>query len=360
MPWKPLDPVPLDHARAAAGEGADAFPASGAEILLGPLSAVIIAPAVDDLTASGVWDGRTFRLVGPVPRLTSSRFHAYGSESRPIHLFVRLPEGGLYLGTLSHASSTWTRDPEVLRQGDLWLDSPLSRDVLDRVRPPAAPSSLPGLDWLDHLPADPVEALRLFLRTWHPAPAAEPEEPPPAIPVPPALAEFYRLTRGRPHARGVQNFIRPPGELGLRADGLLAFGHENQGYFEWVLDPGQDEPTVWTIDDYQERHPERERLTGFLLQFSLYEAAVDAPYRAWTGPLPTPVAEELTTRLRRVPLKTWMWPLYRISFYVAPGLIATVETDEEQEECDISLGAAHRSVLRPLAGLDIDWTAFDG
>ncbi|MER7504970.1 hypothetical protein AB0L05_19665 [Nonomuraea pusilla] len=41
--------------------------------------------------------------------------------------------------------------------------SPLSRDVLERVRPPSTPTSLPGLDWLDHVDDDRATALRLFV-----------------------------------------------------------------------------------------------------------------------------------------------------------------------------------------------------
>ncbi|WP_188189077.1 hypothetical protein [Nonomuraea sp. SYSU D8015] len=139
----------------------------------------------------------------------------------------------------------------------------------------------------------------------------------------------------------------------------MEFGYENQGCFGWSLDLSQDDPTVWTIEHPEYRYAERERLSGFLLQFSLYEAMVNAPYHAGGGPVPTPIASELISALRRVPLKTWMWPLYQTSFYVAPGLIVTVDDDDEKEECEISCGSVHRSLLRPLADLGIKWAVFD-
>ncbi|MER7504971.1 hypothetical protein AB0L05_19670 [Nonomuraea pusilla] len=87
---------------------------------------------------------------------------------------------------------------------------------------------------------------------------------------------------------------------------------------------------MWTSDEPHFRYVERERLSGFL------------------------------STLRRVPLRTWMWPLYRTSFYVAPGLIACVDDDEENEECRVLFGATHRSLLRPLADQGIRWSVFHG
>ncbi|MFF4622558.1 hypothetical protein [Nonomuraea jabiensis] len=232
--------------------------------------------------------------------------------------------------------------------------------MLDRVRPPSAPTTLPGLDWLDHVNDDRATALRQFIEGWYPLPDTDRVPTTPSVGVHEALAAFYRLAQGRPEVLGVQNFIRPAGELTTGADGLLEFGYENQGGFYWSLDPSQDDPIVWTDDEPAYRYAERERLSGFLLQFSLYEAMVSARYHAGGGPVPTPIASELLSTLRRVPLKTWMWPLYQTSFYVAPGLIACVDDDEENEECDISFGATHRSLLRPLANQGIKWAVFDG
>jgi hypothetical protein len=354
-----LDMVDDVEALGLAGAGAEVFTAGGADVAAGLGGTVIITDAGDDLAASGVRNSRTFMLIGPVPGAIAARFLDQDPESQPIHLFVRLQEGALYLGTGRHARSGWTHDPYVLEDCVLRIDPPLSFDVLDRVRPPSTPTALPGLEWLEHVNGDRAAALRLFVEGWHPVSDPDPGPAAPSVHVPAALAEFYRLAQGRPHVLGVQNFIRPAAQLRTDAHGLLAFGYENQGGFEWSLDPSEDDPTVWTIEDPSERHAERERLSGFLIQFSLSEAVISAPYNAWSHRVPTPIAHELTSTLRRVPLKTWMWPLYQTSFYVAPGLVASMSEDED-EECHIWVGATHRSILRPLADLGIEWRGFDG
>ncbi|MFE9102399.1 hypothetical protein [Actinomadura geliboluensis] len=130
-----------------------------------------------------------------------------GPESQPIHLFVRVREGALYLGTVEQSQSGWGTDPYTLEDCVLHLDPPLDVDVLDRVRPPSpTPDVLPSLEWLDHLDRD--RALRTFIESWYPVPAEE-SAPATAAEVPPALAEFYRLAHGRPHILGRQNFEHP-------------------------------------------------------------------------------------------------------------------------------------------------------
>lgn len=42
---------------------------------------------------------------------------------------------------------------------------------------------------------------------------------------------------------------------------------------------------------------------------------MNSSYRAWTDWVPWPGAHRLTSTLRRVPLRTWMWPLFQASFY---------------------------------------------
>ncbi|MEV5827566.1 hypothetical protein AB0L25_18545 [Spirillospora sp. NPDC052242] len=351
-----------------AGPGADRFTAGGADVADGPDSTVIVANAGDDLDASGVRNRDTFTLVGPVPGDVADRLLSNWGvtpwsrtrwESHPVHLFVRIPEGLLYLGTGRYARAHSNRDQRTLEDCHLAIDPPLDFDVLDRVRPPSTPTALPGLEWLDHLDGDRAAALQMFTEGWHPAPFSKPE-PSTVTDVPTTLAEFYRLAHGRPHVLGVQNSIRPPGELRTDHEGLLKFGLESQGGFVWALDTSEDDPVVWTIEDPTCRHRERERLSGFLIQFSLYEAVMSSSYRAWTDWVPWPVAHRLTGTLRRVPLRTWMWPLFQTSFYVAPGLIIETTDDPEDEQCQISAGAAHHSVLRPFADLDIPWTRFDG
>ncbi len=234
-----------------AGPGADMVTACGADVAVGPDGTVIVTEAGDDLEASGVRNRDTFALVGPVPGEVAARFLAgwssepwlrSGPEAQPIHLFVRVREGALYLGTVEQSQSGWGTDPYMLEDCVLHIDPPLDVDVLDRVRPPSTtPGALPGLEWLDHLDRDRTAALRMFIESWYPAPAEE-SAPATAAEIPPALAEFYRLIHGHPHVLGVQNFIRPSADLHLDEDGLLEFGQENQGVFLLGARPGRRRP----------------------------------------------------------------------------------------------------------------------
>ncbi|WP_062430375.1 hypothetical protein [Herbidospora daliensis] len=350
-----LDIIDAVEAVGLAGVGAEAFSAGGAEFVVGLDGTVIIVAAVDDPAVSGVWSSETFRLLGPIPRAVGRRW--VGPDPQLIHLFVRVERGVLYLGDGHHGVSGWT--DSVLTDCDLRIDPPLSVEVLDRVRPPSTPAALPDLEWLEHVNGDRATALRLFVEGWHPAPGPAAEPVVPSGPVPAALAEFYRLAEGRPQVLGVQNFICPASGLSTDGEGLLLFGHENQGGFEWFLDPAEDDPVVWTVEDPSERQAERERLSGFLIQFSLFEAVMSAPYKAWSDRVPEPMADELTRGLRRVPLKTWMWPLFQTSFYVAPGLVVA-EGRNEDEECYVLVGVVHRSLLRPLTDCGIQWQYFEG
>ncbi|MEU2601903.1 hypothetical protein ABZ669_33135 [Streptomyces hirsutus] len=42
------------------------------------------------------------------------------------------------------------------------LAQPLARQVLDAVRPVPASGPVPGVDWVDHVEADPIRALESF------------------------------------------------------------------------------------------------------------------------------------------------------------------------------------------------------
>ncbi|KAB2350334.1 hypothetical protein [Actinomadura rudentiformis] len=358
MPMTPLAVVDAAAAFAVAGTDADAFAVFGSEAAVGSGCTVLIADSGDDLKLSGVRSRDTFALLEPMPGMVATRL--WDAHPRPIHLFGRLPEGMIYLGTGRLSRGGPNREsPQEIHECLLRLDSPLDFQVLDRVRPPTPPTHVPGVQWLDLVRSDPTAALRQFVQGWHPRTADhERTAAPPSLAVPAALDELYRLAEGRHHLLGVQNSIHRPADLSLDDQGRLRFGYENQGGFYWALDPAEDDPTVWTVEPPDHAFAEREPLSGFLLQFTLSEAVMSAPYQAWSGHIPTPMAEPLTTILARVPLKTWMWSWYSASFYVAPGLVAEITETEEQSW--IRMGATHRSVLRPLADLHIQWSTFDG
>ena len=365
MSIAPLQLVPLEDVACLAGAGSIRIEAVRAEVVIGDAGTVVVAEPGDDLAASGVRTRETFALVGPIAAEYAERFlgSADWSSRQPVsdlvHVFVRRSADALYLGTARQGSSHWTYEPHVLTECLLYFDQPLAFDTLDEVRPPTDPGDLPRVDWLELIDTDRSAAMRQFIEGWHEPAASSEAVREPVLSMPAMLAEFYRFARHRQDVLGVQNFICPPHELRLDDAGCLEFGYENQGGFVWTLEAGEGDPPGWTCEPGGRHFQEHEPLSGFLIQFSLFEAVASAPYRAWTMAVPALDAERLTSTLRQVPLKTWMWPLYRTSFYIAPGMIVAVDQAAE-EHCNISIGATHRSVLRPLADLDISWSGFDG
>ncbi|MFF2579841.1 hypothetical protein [Streptomyces goshikiensis] len=143
---------------------------------------------------------------------------------------------------------------------------------------------------------------------------------------------------------------------------MLVFGVENQGGFFWsllwTLDGAEADPTVWFREFDEEPIAEQEPLSGFLIQFSLFEASMSADYLALQRRLTVAQVARLTEALHLVPLGPF-WPWAPTHFYVAPGLVVHVSS-EDGEEFDVWAGARHRSALAPLADLPVDWIRFDG
>ncbi|WP_280489665.1 hypothetical protein [Nocardia carnea] len=100
-------------------------------------------------------------------------------------------------------------------------------------------------------------------------------------------------------------------------------------------------------------------MSGFLLQFALYEAMMNAPYKALHTNLAAEHVDTLTAALTPVPWEPWRRPNESTHFYVAPGVIAAT-TNQGYGNTSVWVGAIHRSVLRPLRQLGIPWTNFDG
>ncbi|WP_393063410.1 hypothetical protein [Streptomyces sp. LN549] len=342
------------------------FTVGGAGVVIGPAGMVIIAEASDAPARSGVWSAEEVRLIGPAPAPVTERLMGspWGADesSLPIHIAVRLGEEVLYLGT-AQVSQAGTSDG-VLTDCELRLEAPLSRELLNRVRPPLPPVDLPGLEWLRHVNGDRAAALEQFVTGWYPA-GDTTESPSTYSPsrLPGGLRQLYQLAKQRPGALGTQNSILPEPDLHTDHLGeMLVFGVENQGGFFWsllwTLDGPEADPTVWFREFDEEPIAEQEPLSGFLIQFSLFEASMGADYLALPNRLTAPQVEQLTQALHLVPLRPF-WPWAPTHFYVAPGLVVRVSS-EGGEEFDVWAGATHRSALDPLADLPVDWTRFDG
>ncbi|WP_330455984.1 hypothetical protein OIB37_03375 [Streptomyces sp. NBC_00820] len=368
-----LDRVDETEAVDLAGPDADVFPASGATVVLGTSSTVVIVEAGDDPAVSGVWNAEEFRLIGPAASPVASRLMGSTPSTTvgtpvdpPVHLFVRLDGACLYLGVAQ--VSMCESDADVLTRCDLYFSRPLSREVLDLVRPPVTPPPLPDPDWLGDVGTDPGKALERFATSWYPSTGAR--APSVEVPdfVPGELAGFYRLAARRPAVLGGHNRIMPVHALSSQSStGPLVFGVECQGGWTWSTPrAGGDsgiEPSVWLEDGrFEDRHPvaEQEPLSGFLLQFALKEAAINAPYGARAFALPRDFLPQLESCLRRVPLRPFLAPVAPTDFLVGPGVVATVAAAWDKDKIEVRVGAQHRVALRPLGQLGIPWRSFDG
>ncbi|CAM5525356.1 hypothetical protein STANM337S_04085 [Streptomyces tanashiensis] len=160
-------------------------------VVVGPSSTVIIADPSATTASSGVWSDQEFRLVGPTPATVTSRlmgplpFTGAGTSPQPpVHLFVRLDGSCLYLGTIQ---VSWCEASEdVLLRCHLRINPPLSREVLDWVRPTATAPPLPAVDWLGDVQTNTGQALKRFLTNWYPT--THPQEPVASVPDPACVA----------------------------------------------------------------------------------------------------------------------------------------------------------------------------
>lgn len=351
------------------GDNVSIYASPGVSIALGDTATVVIADPRDDVGVGGVWNSGRFRLVGPLAAEVEVRLFGHPPTSpqwdwrqrrdeRPMHLLSRLPEGCLYLGLGKlRSGGGHGRAPYF---AEFAIDPELSDATLDRVRPPTEPEKLPGIRWLTEVASSPVEALAGFVDGWFSEASMDPEDVLPGRwKVPDPLASFYGLARRYPGLLGVQNYITAPQKWHREDGGLIAFGHENQGGFTWLFDPSSADPTVW-VDDHVRDEPRCEgTLSSFLLRFALFEAWIEAPYKAWSDGLSLQDVARLTASWSALPWEPWACLLDGpVRFYVAPGLIALVIDDKDGSW--VYASAVHRSVLRRLRSCEIDWRQFDG
>ncbi|MFJ8055379.1 hypothetical protein [Streptomyces sp. NPDC096142] len=346
-------------------------------VILGDAGTLIVVEAGDALDRSCVWNAGEVRLVGPAPTPVRKRLMdepwERGIEDRkvPVHLMVRNSEGLVYLGTgtVTRASTVLRSDSgeHVLTGCALRLASPLSRPDLERVRPCLPPTGLPTLDWLGHVNDDRVSALEQFITSWYPAVGETAERPPvQALPLdlPEGLGHFYRLAQHRPRCLGVQNRVHPLSKRRTDPTGeMLVFGEENQGGFFWsllwTLDGPEADPTVWFREYDEPPIAEQEPLSGFLIQFSLFEASMGAEYVALCDEVTEEQLNRLTEGLLPVPLRPFC-TAFPTRFYVAPGLVLHVSDQGGGAGFSVWAGATHRTALAPLGDTPLKWICFDG
>lgn len=237
---------------------------------------------------------------------------------------------------------------------DLELEEPLAFELLDLLRPARA-QRVPGIDWLTLLPHDRVAALQAFVEGWYAdvAPSGT-EEPDAAMALPAPLRAFYRLAAREPLLYGVHNEIFRPGDLEYDEDeGGVVFAAENQGVWTKVIDPDEADPVV-----YDDGEPDDESLSGFLLQFTLVEAVMAAPYQA-TAELTAQQWARLGQQLTPVPLAQPAFVDTTAALHVTPGLVVlTYELSEGRVK--LMAGTLQRPVLSKLQEPGVEWHSFKG
>ncbi|MET8166293.1 hypothetical protein ABZT34_18885 [Streptomyces sp. NPDC005329] len=365
------------QASALAGDAAtrENYTFGSATAVIGNAGTVIIVEAGDARDRSSVWNAEEFRLLGPAPtpvrqRLVDQPWERGTADVRlPVHLTARVPEGLVYLGTGRVARAGTELRPghseHLLTDCVFRLDTSLSRPDLDRVRPLLPPPVLPGLEWLSNVNGNRATALDQFITGWYPAMSEAPAQPSvqaPTLDLPDGLRHFYDLARRHPASLGVQNRIIPASKLRVDPNEMIVFGEENQGGFVWSLsqtpDDPEADPTVWFRGYDEPPIAEQEPLSGFLLQFALFEAAMGADYLALPYEPTGQQVRQLAKGLHRVPLRPFC-PWYPTRFYVAPGLVLHVSGSADDDSFSVWAGATHRSALAPLANAAVEWNQFD-
>ncbi|HWS38027.1 MAG TPA: hypothetical protein VN408_35495 [Actinoplanes sp.] len=345
---------------AEAGPGARVHTTTDAMFAAGPDGTVMITTGVrnaEDLTVSG-----------PFPRLIEGRLTA--GDGLPLHVFARLPEGCLTLGTARVTDPAHRRG--VLQRLDLRLDTPLPEHLLGLAETP-----WPGPDWLDLLPDDPLTAMRLFATDWWPEQTDPwpgktdpwPEQNGHRLPeragerragdtgerLPAALREFRQAVGGRT-GNGTLRIHREP--LPGGPGGTLIFGEAVDGTFELLMDADGDDPAVHYHGLSDQPLREREPLSRYLLLTMLAGAAMDGTAAGGMAFVDRPQARRIVAPLRRVPLRPLRWPSARSRLYAGPDTIALVGEDDA-DWFEVYVGTRSRPALRRLQKLGLDWASFN-
>ncbi|MEU6715877.1 hypothetical protein ABZ897_30795 [Nonomuraea sp. NPDC046802] len=348
-----------------AGAGLRRYEMGPALIGAGADATVVIVEPGDHPGVSGVQDSTRVLLRGDTIPSLHARFGF--RDALPIHVFARLERGCLSLGTARCRGKSSA--PAGFNHAKLQLSQPLSRDMLNVVRPVPASGPVPGVDWVDHVEPDPIRALEAFVLGWFPAEETEPAEEKSLAgelgDLPEALAAFHRLARLRPalyrfHDPVLKQPKRTTGPLGDR----LVFAVWNGASMDWSISwppagLGEAEPRVWHTEDPDTSATlEEEPLSRFLLQFTLNGAMNAAPYHASTSCMPTERLDALWSMLRPVPLSPFLPTYTAEKFFVAPGLLAQVSAGEN--EAVVAFGTLYRGTLTPLLEHGFRWAQFDG
>jgi hypothetical protein len=188
------------------------------------------------------------------------------------------------------------------------------------------------------------DGLEEFLSAWFGPPLDDPGPAPegPYDIIPGALRKFYGLMSGWP-GLFKQNELLGPNELS-QAEGRIVFYVENQGVFAWATEPSGEDPPVWGRwnEPGEEWQREEEPLSRFLIQAVLFEATLQAPFRASAAWLEPDELARALDPLEPLPYGAWRWPGYPTRFHGAQDIVAVVmpnTTEEDDSSSSMFVGA---------------------
>ena len=354
--------VPERAAVDAAGPSAEVVHGDGVTFAYGADALVVIVEAGDRTNSSSVHSANKLVLRSPLPSEAARWIGETKRSGQPLLGFVKMVDGCLALGELHQAcltysgSDAYTGEQGLLTLAELTWRERLPPELLDKVRPTST-LPVPGIDWLEDVSQDPTRALRSFLTAWYadvPVPPATSQGA--AVILPPPLLAFHDIAAGREDVLGRQDFIEPLDRVEyLEDEPLVVFAVENQGVWVAMIDPTDDDPVVW-YDGGAERLRERERLSGFLLQFALNGAAITSPFIGSATVSPESL-DRFVEDMVPVPLQPMRVPGDPTRHWVAPGLVAMAAGDERG--IWLSVGSRQRSAMRPLRSR-VNWGRFNG
>jgi hypothetical protein len=160
--------------------------------------------------------------------------------------------------------------------------------------------------------------------------------------MPMTLSSFYALLPDPCPSLGEQNRMFTPAEVEVE-DGKLRFAVENQYVYTWSTELTGDDPAVFgRFEPAHTWEPEQNVLSSFLVQFTLFELMMAAPFGATVSCLePAPLAR-LLMDLTPLDAPHWHWPSYPGRFFVR-GTATLFVCPNVEDACSLWVGCESES-----------------
>ncbi|GIH12496.1 hypothetical protein Raf01_06680 [Rugosimonospora africana] len=139
---------------------------------------------------------------------------------------------------------------------------------------------------------------------------------------------------------------------------------ENQGVWEWGVDPNVDDPDVYDRENEPGQAWQRTgvRLSTFLIHVAVFEAIWSAKHGASAPGLSRHRCQDILAPLKPIPHAAWRWPTSGTHLLAGDGILAIAgpaehhESRVEASDWEVFLAARDHSAMEYLADLsDIEW-----